>query len=571
MRWMDLSDHGLRLKVTQAGGGAPMLQLSGNAAAVRTEAMRDLGFVHCDGVWLRDGASVPSTFWRALAGTFPKARVVDIPVDAVFGREAPRPNGPRQVEYTTVGESRGRPRLWLEGMRLADAGFTPGAAYTVALDTETRTITLTLDPAGDRHVSKRTKALKSGVRVKPLIEVADASLTDVLGDAGRVRAVLGDGSITFTLHPADRARAERERRLADHLTQGRLTTGTLCAGGGVSTLAGKEGLQRAGLESTVEWVVDREPAYLQAALDNNPAVTDLTRIVVASIEELERADLTPVDKVSVSLPCTGHSLSGKAKRGLKIAEEHPTDALAVYGLLKVLEATNPSIVESENVPEAATSASYALVRAYLREQGYAIAECVMDAKEGACLEDRSRWWMVAISKGFAEGLSLEALPERDRQHARLGDAMEHVPADDPSWSTHDYLDSKAERDQRDGKGFKRQFVNADSTRVGTIGKGYAKRRSTEPFVKREDGMERLLTPAEHARVKGIPESLIRDLSATLAHEILGQSILHEHASVLAEAVGAHLLRVMRSRTLPDAEAREAPARSADQAAEWAPR
>lgn len=54
-----------------------------------------------------------------------------------------------------------------------------------------------------------------------------------------------------------------------------------------------------------------------------------------------------------------------------------------------------------------------------------------------------------------------------------------------------------------------------------------KMRSTEPMIAHPsgDGRRRLLTPREHARVKGIDPALVAGLSATLAHEILGQSVL----------------------------------------------
>lgn len=268
------------------------------------------------------------------------------------------------------------------------------------------------------------------------------------------------------------------------------------------------------------------------------------RVFAASLEELAPSALTPVDVVQVSLPCTGHSLSGKAKRGLANAESHPTDALAVYGALKLLEATQPAVVISENVPQAADSATYALVRAYLLAQGYVLAERVLDEHDAGSIESRKRWWLVAVSRGLAEGFTLDNLPARERVYADLGAAMDPVADDDPAWSRNTYLADKAERDKAAGKGFARQFVGPRSQNVGCIGRGYAKRRSTEPFVQREDGMERLLTPAEHARVKGVPETLVDGVAATVAHEILGQSILFGHASALAEHVGRHLRQVL---------------------------
>ena len=49
-------------------------------------------------------------------------------------------------------------------------------------------------------------------------------------------------------------------------------------------------------------------------------------------------------------------------------------------------------------------------------------------------------------------------------------------------------------------------------------------------------MSRLLTPAEHARVKTIPENLIEGLSATTAHEVLGQSVIFSAFIAVGELI-----------------------------------
>ena len=100
-------------------------------------------------------------------------------------------------------------------------------------------------------------------------------------------------------------------------------------------------------------------------------------------------------------------------------------------------------------------------------------------------------------------------------------ALDHVPASgvtlntvlqdvpEEEWKDHTYLKDKAIKDAAAGKGFaKRQLLDGTESRIGTIGRFYAKRRSTEPFMTRSDGKERLLTPIEHAAVKSIPSRLI---------------------------------------------------------------
>lgn len=457
----------------------------------------------------------------------------------------------QQVSYTKLGQHRGAPRLWLEGMRLDRCGFDPGAKFRVDLDLVNRQVRLKIDPQGDRTVSQRQRVLDSGeVRRTPIVDVAGGALADVLGEGARVRAILAAGEIVFDLHPADLAREIREKRTREHLAEGRLTEATLCAGGGVSTLALQDGLESRGIESRVDWVVDREGRYLDLASENNPAITPETRLYEAALEEVDTAALTPVDLVNVSLPCTGHSPAGKAKRGLNQAEDHPTDALAVYGLLRILEAVNPSVVVSENVVQARESASYALVRAYLAAQGYSISEAILDGDDAGSIENRSRWWLCAISNGLAEGFDMAQLPAQPRLHATLGDVLEPVESDDPRWRSYDYLAEKAVRDAANGKGFKRQLVTPDATQVGTVGRHYCKARSTEPFLVREDGLQRLFTPVEHARIKGIPEQLVDGASATLAHEVLGQSILYGHAKAIGEGLAEHFLPLTPIERLP---------------------
>lgn len=474
---------------------------------------------------------------RMLPRSMPLARAVreaaDLPEHGI---------GPhQQITYTKVGQNRGVPRLWLEGGRLSRCGFEAGARFLVELDLTRRQVRLKLDPNGDRTVSGRTRTLAGGeARTTPIVDIAGASLADVLGEGARLRAVLASGEIVFDLHPVERAIEARETRTREHLQAGFLTESALCAGAGVATLALQEGVEQAGVQTRVDWIIDRDGRYLDLAAMNNPAITPETRLYEASLEEVETAALTGTDLLQVSLPCTGHSLSGKAKRGLNQAEDHPTDALATVGLIRILEAVNPSAVISENVTQARDSASYALITAYLHEQGYVIFEDFMDSRQAGTIEDRERWWMVAISRGLAQGFTMDNVPALPRTFATLGEAMEAIGHDDTRWKAFEYLEAKAIRDAAAGKGFKRQLVGEDSTQVGTIGRGYAKARSTEPFIVREDGLQRLLTPTEHARVKGIPEQLVDGASDTLAHEVLGQSILYGHAVGIGVALGEHL-------------------------------
>ncbi len=77
---------------------------------------------------------------------------------------------------------------------------------------------------------------------------------------------------------------------------------------------------------------------------------------------------------------------------------------------------------------------------------------------------------------------------------------------------------------------------------GAITKGYAKVRSTEPKLQHPANPDllRQFSPAEHARMKGIPEHLVFGLSATVAHELLGQAVCYAPFLAVGKAIGRAL-------------------------------
>jgi len=105
------------------------------------------------------------------------------------------------------------------------------------------------------------------------------------------------------------------------------------------------------------------------------------------------------------------------------------------------------------------------------------------------------------------------------------------------WAENTYLKAKEERDLENGHNFKRQLLSGLETACGVIGRFYNKKRSTEPFVVRGE-LERLFTPAEHARVKSIPQNLIAGLPKSIAHEIMGQSVDYRQPLRIAEMIRA---------------------------------
>lgn len=446
-----------------------------------------------------------------------------------------------QVSYIKVGQNKGNKRLWLEGQRLAMCGFSRGARYHTVFDVQKRSLILRIDEDGDKQTSGR----KRGEREIPIIELCSSSVTeyleDVMGDTPRVRVTFEAKCLTITVHPHDLLQSEREKRLAENLLQGLINEATLCVGGGISSYALNAGFNDVGIKAHSEFIVDIEGKYLQNAIQNNPYISDDTRIFEAALEEVETELLGPVDVLNVSLPCTGFSNSGKAKNKIKYGESHEAAGTAVYGLMQILPAVNPSVVISENVPQFKDSATYALIRGTLQKLGYEVQDTVLGREMGA-IEDRDRHIMVAVSKGIAGKFDLSTIEPSATPPKRLGDLLDELPTSSELWRTYEYLKAKELRDKSDGKGFSRQLLDEGAEKVGTIGRGYNKARSTEPFVKHPTDPEksRLLSVAEHARVKGIPEHAVAGQSNTVAHEILGQSVLFPVFRSLGRHIGTFL-------------------------------
>lgn len=436
------------------------------------------------------------------------------------------------VINATIGKAKGDvARLWLEGQKLLHAGVKIGSKYLLRTDKTLKRLELipvsqNSDQPGTYTVSKRER----NGSVSPLLEVRTDLLKTFFDGCEKVRVAIRSGRIVVTalqINLKIKERVERiKRKLAEKAT---LAVGSLFHGLGVLDKALHSGLLAAGVASFVQVGVELEANYLDASLFNNPELwTEESIAVNSDIRDLTLAGSVPqLDVCVAGIPCTGASRSGKAKLKLQCAEEHSTAGTLFIDFLDFVKASNPAICLVENVPDYLDSTSMVVIRSVLTSLGYDLHETVLNGAAFGAIEDRKRMVLVAITKGLDVNFSFPA-PTNNRQKT-VGDILENIPLDSPRWKPYDYLAAKEERDIAAGKGFKRQLVTAESTTVGTIGRGYFKGRSTEPFLLHPENPElsRLFTGVEHARLKGIPESMVSGMSETIQHEALGQSVVFD--------------------------------------------
>lgn len=450
--------------------------------------------------------------------------------------------------YLSVGKNKtGVARVWLQGANLSESGLVRGSRYYVTYDIEANEFRGKMLADGESAPENVKERIVSGKKLKnreiPIIDLASKELENTLGGAEKVRIDFFNGEFVGTIHHAITKIKKREQRLKSNLKEGFVDKGVLCVGGGVSVLASSYGFEMHGIKSNTRYIIDREEKYLEACRMNNPAYNAKnTHVITGSLEEVETSILPDVDVVCVSLPCTGHSLAGRAKNKLATAEEHKTDANAVFGLMRILD-KNPSVIISENVREARNSATYLMIKNLLTIMGYTYYEIELDQKQSGAIEQRARYWLVAVSNGLPP-IDVSKIPTYQKRYNNIGELIDNVPSDDSSWKD---ISSKVERTAKNkalGKGFAINLVDEQATSIGTCGKGYSKIRMSEPALlnKANPNESRILKAAELARAQGVPEQLINNISNTTATEILGQGIDFFQGVGVSELIAMEVFR-----------------------------
>lgn len=455
------------------------------------------------------------------------------------------------VVLTSVGERKGTPRIWVEGIKLALGGFKIGVNYEVREQSKGK-IVLARSRAGGRVVSIRKKNGKE----YPIIDLNNLSLADCFELGQKLRLVIRRGVVVIRAHAQAGKVADRVTRLLKKLRENQaLETGSLFHGGGILDSALHSGFASAGSNSFVKLAVERNREFLDYSLDvNRHMFTGESIFIEAPIQDLTVDGAPQLDILCAGIPCTGASSSGKAKNGIKHAEEHVEAGSMFYYFVRWVEATNPAICIIENVPNYQSTASMAAIRAVLTSMGYSLQERILEGNEFGALEARKRLCVVAVSNGLEDVFDLEAVTPLRQKPATVGELMEDIAPDSERWAAMTYLADKEKSDKAAGKGFRRQLYDGTESSINTITADYMKRRSTDPMIKHptDPDLCRLATCLEHARFKGIPEHMAEQKpgapAPTNLHKIFGQSVIYP----VFEAVGFHLAKAFQAYAANDA-------------------
>jgi len=441
-----------------------------------------------------------------------------------------------------IGQNRGKPRIWLENLEVSTADFKPGDRYDVRV--KGGVISLQANPDGSRIVSSKT-GKRTGESV-PIIDINSRELLALFEGMNAIRLVQRKGEIYLLPLATEIKKKQRLNRLRHKLNNDiPLTMGSLSHGMGLLSMGTKEGLNSAGIR--VEKGITNEIRGELLELASEGQSWDKSAIPVAAPMQafaFDQAAMRHVgqhDVVELGLPCSGASVSGRARRATKVAEAHPEVGHLVVAALMIIAQMNPAALVFENVIPYSSTASASILRNQLRDLGYVTHERVLAGSDFNALEDRKRWCMVAVTEGMHFDWDMLQLPAK--RDMTLSDIMDDIPEDSPLWSEMRGLKAKQERDIAEGKGFLMQVFGPEDRKISCLTKGYSKVRSTDAKIRHpsDPDLLRQVTVAEHARVKQWPPHLFDGIAKTIAHEILGQGVQKDPFVAAAKLLGESLL------------------------------
>ena len=403
------------------------------------------------------------------------------------------------IAFHKLGENRGSPRVWLESRRLETLGFGVGSQFVV--EARIRSIRLRTKEPGTHRVSKRRAV--GGVR--PIIDVASRTLLASLAPWPELRIEAAAGVIDIT--PSVRGFAIQRRLLASPPFR----TLEIFAGGGTLSAA----------------IANHPDFRLIAGVEIEPRFADVWQashpdavLIQADIRRIHPSEFPRHEVLVAAIPCTSHSLLGRAKKSLRGKPELGESGDLFLCISTLVASKLPLTCVFENVPSFRSSLAGQTLTHHLRQLGYYIYETMLDPhKEWDEPQDRRRWLMIAtLQPGFrlqppmvpfTDNLSKFLDPPNDRDRTDVERIAGSIAA----------LIRHRERHRALGHGFGFSTITRASTRVPTIVRSYHK-INVGPFVDTIFGL-RLLRQHEAERLMGCA---IDCKHYATAIEILGQGV-----------------------------------------------
>jgi len=274
-----------------------------------------------------------------------------------------------------------------------------------------------------------------------------------------------------------------------------------------------------------------ETGMVAALANSGPLIAAFNEDVTScAIDRIALAlEKTPPMVFHASPQCDDHSpLKSKADKAQALEDTSSTSDMMI-DLLNIIEKVSPPVVVLENVPGFVSSPAYEIASLRLRRWGYKRFEHVGDARDHGGLTSRRRAYVVftALDAPFAF---------EDPSSPRAKDIWSIV---EPYLA--DCRDVSHSKSIQDGKqcGRLRRITEA-STSAPTPIKSQGRMAKDSLVIERSDGA--LLFPTEDLlkRLLGLQDVDLSAVSATIATEIIGQSIDRPHHEMVLRSVRKHI-------------------------------
>jgi len=387
-----------------------------------------------------------------------------------------------------LGRTRGRARVYLQGRWLVKAGFQVGAALAVTFGQGRVVLAL----GGDRTVSGKSDV--------PVIDVTGAQLEQALSGASDLVVRARNGQLVIT--PSRTA-----AKLASRCRNGK--EGAIFAGAGLLS----EAARQAGYAPA--WAIEWDERYADAYERNHPGAV----MHCQSVSEVAVADLSPVELLTIGVPC--EPFSTKRQKGGQVPEAHELGDMTAWALILV-DAVNPATVVVENVPGYLTSGAGMIMQHALRRMGYQVEARVIDPADHGQLAGRRRAVILATS-GAAPRFQAPS-----DSVARLGDVLDPDAGEWFDRTSKPWVFAHWDRQRAKGNGFTEgRVLTADTTRVPCLSKRYLNGQGDGVVVAHPTKPDtyRWLTLGEIRTLHGVPEHYQLPGAKTVAGEVLGQAVV----------------------------------------------